>query len=498
MSETMDQPRDSLGRFIKVDTSGRGIPDIQRPSVSPTDTIGDGGTVFIGGFIQELDKDADLRGREKYKTFSDLLANITVVATGVRYFLNLVAKAKWKVEPPEDSGEKGEELAATVREMLDDMETSWHRIVRRAAMYRFYGFSIQEWTAKRREDGLIGMLDIESRPQITIERWDTDEHGRVLGALQRIPQTMHEEYLPVEKLVYLVDDSLTTSPEGLGLFRHIVDAGRRLRRLLQLEGFGYEGDLKGIPIARAPLTDLDNMVKTGKISKAKAQSLITSLETFVKNHIKNPELGALLDSKTYVTTDERKTPSNTRQWDVELLDGGTYSLAEVAVAIIRLNLEIARLFGIEHLLMGDGKAGSHALSRDKSRNFALIVDSVLKEMSEQFEKDILGPLWDLNGWDPDLKPSLKTESTADQDPEQISSALRDLATAGIVLDRQDEAVQEIMDLVGLSRFLPLAEIDPDMQLTNPNFGGKPEDADTEPGAPAAGAEEEMPEGTEQE
>jgi len=53
-----------------------------------------------------------------------------------------------------------------------DMERPWHRVVRRAAMYRVYGYSWQEWIAKKRDDGVIGYLDIEPRTQSTITRWE--------------------------------------------------------------------------------------------------------------------------------------------------------------------------------------------------------------------------------------------------------------------------------------------------------------------------------------
>ena len=120
-------------------------------------------------------------------------------------------------------------------------------------MYRFYGFSIQEWTARRRDDGFLTFADIAPRSQRTIERWDVDEAGQVLGALQRSPQTQEEIYLPREKLLYIVDDTLNDSPEGLGLFRHLVAPSRRLKRYEQLEGFGFETDLRGIPIGRSPV-----------------------------------------------------------------------------------------------------------------------------------------------------------------------------------------------------------------------------------------------------
>ncbi len=263
MSQTngkVQQPRDAKGRFTKAAPPRRGqmldqtLPRNQRKV--PTTTIGVGGAAVYGGFVVERETSAKLAGQQLYTTYAKLLANTTIVAAGVRYFLNLISKASWKVEPAEDTGARGEEVAEQFEDVMYDMLTPWHRVIRRMAMFRFYGFGIQEWTAKRREDGLIGFLDIEPRPQTTITKWDVDEHGTVHGVIQESPQTFREIYLPRAKLVYAVDDSLSDSPKGLGLLRHIVQACDRLERYEQLEGFGFETDLRGVPIGRAPFQEL--------------------------------------------------------------------------------------------------------------------------------------------------------------------------------------------------------------------------------------------------
>lgn len=459
---------------------GRRPIDVEPEPIKPTMTIGRGGTAVWSGYPQEMETDSDLAGRRKYKTFSDLLANVSVVATGVRFFLNLVSKAEWRVEAPEDGGAKAEELAGLVGDIMQDMETPWHRVVRRLAMFKYYGFAVSEWTAKMRDDGVVGMLDVEPRPQRTIERWDIDQNSRVLGAIQRDPQTMRDIYLPREKLVYVIDDSLSDHPEGLGLFRHLVDPGRRLRRFLQLEGYGYENDLRGIPVIKAPLTKFDDLVKNKQISVQKVNSLLEGVTDFMTNHIKSPSLALMLDSATYPEADGG--PSSVGQWSVELLDGGNFSLAEMDTAVKRTMLEMARLLGVEHLLMGDGQAGSFALAREKAHNFGLIVDNTLKEIADQLEKDFLGPLWEMNGWDPALKPQFKVESMAHRDLEMISGVLRDMASAGVVLDREDELVQEILGLLGLSRLESLLDRDPQAQLV--------------PAVPREGEVEEMPESPE--
>ena len=424
-------------------------PTIAPAKPKPFESMGAFGTAIYGGYIVESEKDARLSGLEKYRTYSNILANTAIVAAGVRYFLNLVGKANWRVEPA-DSSEQAEVIAETVADIMTDMVTPWHRIIRRAAMYRFYGFSLQEWTAKRRGDGAIGMHDIAPRPQKTIERWDVTESGEVRGVIQRSPQTMQEIYLPRPKLIYLVDDSLDDSPQGLGLFRHIAPKAEVLSRYELLEGWGFERDLRGTPIGRGPLSEMSQMLNAGTLTAEQVTTLRAPIEQFVRNALKGKDTGLVLDSAVYRGTGESQTPSTTPQWNVELLQGSTNSQPDMARAIERLNREMARILGVEHLLLGADSSGSFALSKDKTQSFGMIVTSTLQEIKESFEADFLAPLFDLNGWDMSLWPTLKVEQIQFRDIEQITGALADMAQSGATLTPDDPAVNEVRDMLGLS------------------------------------------------
>lgn len=442
---------------------------------NPKETLGVPGTAIYGGYIVENEKDSRLTGTNKYRTYSNILANTSIVAAGLRYFLNLISKAGWEVEAPEGSGAEGEEIAELVRDMMDDMTTPWHRIVRRAAMYRCYGFSIQEWTAKVRDkDGAIGFLDIEPRPQVTIERWNTDRTGTVLGMIQVSPQDGQEIYLPRPKTIYMVDDSLNDSPEGLGLFRHLVKTAEKLKVYEQLESWGFERDLRGVPVGRAPLTQLRQLVKAKKITEEDAAALLAPIETFLRRAKQGEATALMLESEPWRGTGENQQPIDAPQWGVELMKGEATSQPEMAKAIERLNREMARVLGVEHLLLGSDSAGSFALSRDKTQSFGLIVDSTLREIGETMEADFLDPLFALNGWDPELKPKFTIEQSQYRDIEQITTALSDMAKAGAPIMPGDPVVNKIRDLMGLPH-----EPEIELDLALPNQPAQPEEPEEE-------------------
>lgn len=421
-----------------------------RAQVDPTTTAGVAGTPVYGGYVDNNEKRPELGLSRKYETYSDILLNTSIVAAGTRYFLNLVSQPGWRVEPA-NSSKQANDIALFISKALNNMRTPLHRVVRRGSLYKFYGFSVQEWTARRRQDGLIDLLDCAVRPQRTIEKWDVNKNGIVFGMVQRSSYDASEIYLPRSKVMYMVDDTISDSPEGSGLFRQIVDSATRLRRYQQLEGWGFETDLRGIPIGRAPFTMLNNALKNGDIKQEAYDAAIQPVKDFIVNHIKGPKLGLLIDSITYETQDEKESPSNQKQFDIDLLKAQSTSQPDILRSIDREILEIARILGVEQLLLGANGTGSFAMSKDKSQNFFLVVDSTLKEMVQAIVADLVKPIMLLNGWPEELTPILKTDRLQFRAISEITGALRDMALAGAVLPPNDPVILEVRDLLGMSR-----------------------------------------------
>jgi hypothetical protein len=259
-----------------------------RVAAKPYTEQGTAGFTSAGGYIVTAEKNAAVAGPNRWHTAQDLLTNVSIIAASVRYSLNLISRPAWRADPPSDKPE-AKAMAEFVEEVINGADTSWARIVRRAAVYRYHGFNLQEWVAKKRDDGKIGIQSVEQRPAHTVRKWDLDDNGGVLGVVQASPQTGEEIYLPRRKLVYLVDDALTDSPEGLGWFRHLADPAQRLRRYLKLETMGFERDLNGIPVGRAPLQRINQLVEDKKLSQKQADAMIKSLEDFVRIAAKQPE-----------------------------------------------------------------------------------------------------------------------------------------------------------------------------------------------------------------
>jgi hypothetical protein len=442
---------------------------------SPFKEIGVAGFAVHGGRIATRETNSLVSGTQRWVTYGEMVANTSIVAASVRYFLNIVAHAKWTVAPATDKG-AGKAEAEFIDSVLNGMNTPWRRIARRAAQYRFMGFGVQEWIAKRRdEDEKIGLVDIEARPQHTVDRWAIDDGGSVLGVWQVSPQTGQSIYLPRNKIMYMVDDTLTDNPEGVGLYRHLVEPYLRLKKYLLLEGQGFERDLRGIPVGRVPYQALKAAMKAGKITETEYSRIVSAIENFVKLQSRAEDTSIVIDSAPYVVeNDGGKSISGTPQYGLELLQGQASDFSALHQAIDRLNREMARVTSTEHLLLG-GDSGNRALSEDKSRNFYLICNGTLDDIVDAANKDIIAPLCDLNGIPEDLRPQLTHSDVSFRSVEEITGALGKMAAAGAVLAPDDPAINEVRQMLGLSE---AAEMSPEMlgMLT----GAKPTE---EQGAP---------------
>ena len=106
------------------------------------------------------------------------------------------------------------------------------------------------------------------------------------------------------------------------------------------------------------------------------------------------------------------------------------------------------------------------------------MDSSLTELRNSVRDDLLVPLWQLNGFPEEMMPEPKTEAVQFKDIEQITVALREMSTAGAILDPSDPVIGEVRDLLGLSR---PPEVDEDLALLDEDEPTEPRQQQTEEG-----------------
>jgi hypothetical protein len=409
------------------------------------------GATIIGGVVVSREKNPRLTGTRKFVTYEDLLANVSIIAAAFRLRNNLLAKPNWSVDPVDDSPEAQYAKELTER-IMNDHDSTWQKFVRHAGLFRFMGSAILEWTLYKDEDGTLLLKSLESRPMRTISRFEVDEDGSVTGFWQT-DGVGQEYFIPRWKTVYLVDDSIDDSVDGMGLLRHCVEPASRLKNYQELETQGYERDFRGTLIGKAPLSAIRKAVENGEITKEDGEAAIKALAELVTMARKSGSTGGIVDSATYEGTGssgDGKQISNAPQWGLEILQGGSNGLSEMADAIQRLNYEMARVLGAESLMLGSTNTGSQALATEKAGMLHQTVNSDLKDIAAVFRSDLIEPILKLNGIDKALVPYLNVEEVSSRDAEQASKVLKDLVASGAQFLPTDEIFNEIRVDMGYS------------------------------------------------
>ena len=100
-------------------------------------------------------------------------------------------------------------------------------------------------------------------------------------------------------------------------------------------------------------------------------------------------------------------------------------------------------------MLGGGATGSYALSKTKTDLFLRSMESYINNIVDTLNKQLVEPLWKLNGFSWDVMPKLVAGDVAPHDLKELASFLRNLNGANINVADQVGAVEELMHIAEL-------------------------------------------------
>lgn len=448
------------------------------PSVNPLGAAvtkrkapGSDGVVALGGWLYQHEKNTKLSGASRWITYDNLHANIAIVAAAIQAWLTLGGSVKWKAQENPRGGADAARCAELVQEGLIDarMTKPWRAVVKRQLMKKFRGFALHAKGTRRDDQGRIVFAELAHRPQWTVERWDKPtETDPWTGIVQR---TKLGKEMPIDRgdLFYSVEDGFTDSPDGIGLFRHMVETEKIYTRYRQLHGIGVDEDVNGIPLGRAPLSELARQaVEFGGVDKDDAAGIASyvnartaSMRDLMQNRVVGYGRSLLLDSLPYFTTetDGSSRPSGMYQFNYETIKSTIGAIPELRASLDDLNREFARVMCAEWLLMGDSE-GARSVHDGKIDMFAAVINATLDDIADDATRDLSWWLTARNGYDPDkCAPTLTHEPVRTQSAMAAAEMLATLAKAGLMPD--DEAINALRQREDLP---PAPDVDPEDKL----------------------------------
>ena len=418
-------------------------------------TLGVAGDNTHNGQIRADEFLPELRGKKAIRKYREMRDNDATIGAVMYSVEQILRDVDFHVTPVDESDDAKAE-AEFVKSILDDMDHTLDDHISEALSYLSYGFGWFEVIYKRRvgptersdkkhskyTDGRLGVKKIAARAPWTINKFDVNQKtGDVLGIEQSVGIMNGKNYIPVNKSIYYRTTSLNGDPSGRSILRNAYTSYEYLNNLQAIEAIAVERELAGIPVARIPAEYL-----SGDASLAQS-GFVNNLQQILRDVKFNEQGYIILPSDTY--PDKDGAPSNTRLVDIELMASNGKRNIDINPIVSRYQHDIARSVLSEFLLLGTS-GGSYALSKSKTDLFLRALESYIQAIVDVLNKQLVERLWQLNGLNYDLMPTIEAGDVAPHDLREVAAFLRNLNGANIDVSSHPEVVKDLMDIADLN------------------------------------------------
>ena len=424
-----------------------------------TQVLGIAGDNTHNGQIRADEFLPELRGKRAIRKYREMRDNDSTIGAVMYATEQVLRDVDIKVMPANDTPAAKRE-ADFVESIFKDMDHTLDDHVSEALSSLTYGFSWFEVVYKRRNgqktgskysDGRMGVRKIASRAPWTISKFEVDQKtGDVLGIHQEGSGFNNTNYIPSRKSLYYKTTAINNDPSGRSILRNAYTSYEYLNNLQSIEAIAVERELAGIPVARIPSEYLS------PDATASQSGFLTNLQQILRDVKFNEQGYIVLPSDTY--PDSNGSPTNTRLVDVELMASNGKRNIDIDPIVKRYQHDIARSVLSEFLMLGGGNTGSYALSKSKTDLFLRALESYIQAIVDVLNKQLVERLWELNGLNYDLMPTIVAGDVAPHDLREIAAFLRNLNGANIDVSSHPEVIQDLMDFGMIQRLMILTKL----------------------------------------
>jgi len=389
----------------------------------------------------------ELAGRQGLEVYRRMQSD--PVVGGLLYGIEcLIRQVSWKVEAVDESP-AASEAQAFVESLADDMSHSWSDMMGEVATMLPYGFAPMEIVLKQRRgpteadpryrsqhtDNRYGVRKIALRAQHTIDAWEFDQQGEVQGFHQyRYYEAAPPVFVPIDRVLLFRTKAVSGNPQGHSILRSAYAPWWRRTRLEEIEAIGIERDLAGLPVYMCPAEQMDDKTPEGAKRHQDALRLVSSVK-------RNAQEGIVIPSNR----DEK----GNLFYEFKLLNSGGTRAINIDGSIQRYDARILMSCLADFMMLGQGKAGSWALSTDKTELFSIALNVFLQSIADTLNRGLLPKLWALNGMDPAVMPRWVPGEIEPPDLTALGSFVSSLTTAGATLFPDDRLEDHLRAQAGL-------------------------------------------------
>ena len=357
------------------------------------------------------------------EVYQEMSSNDPVITAILLCSRQLIRNVIWSVEAA--SSEKADmEAAEFLQTCMNDMSIPWSAFIDDLMSFFEYGWSYCEIVYKKREgqqgkcaskykDNRIGWRKISGRSQTSLESWEIDEYGSILGMNQYTGTEKGTVFIPIEKALLFRTTTARNNPEGKSFLRGAYRPWYFKKHIEEVEGIGVERDLAGLPVLTAPegLDLFDDNNPKAVETRNMALKLVSSIR-------RDRNEGVVLSSG----------------WDLKLLSSNSTRQFDTNSIINRYDQRIAITMLSDIVMMGGDKVGSFALAKTKQSILAAALDAQLANVVEILNDIAVPRLFALNSFTGLTDyPKFKVTSVISPDLQELGNYITALANAQMPL-----------------------------------------------------------------
>lgn len=400
------------------------------------------GLKVSNGVILE-DVYADLAWPRCKATYSKMWLD-PVISAANQTIKAFVRNAKYGVvvDNPDPDAEELENIEF-IKSCMDDMEHSFNDCVNEALSFLKHGYSVHEKVYKYRnnrgknsskyEDGKLGWAKLPIRSQDTISRWRFDSKGRELLAVEQDISLVSNSYdythtgkgfltnkieLPRNKFLLIRHDTERNNPMGNSPLKACYAPWKYKTQIEEYQSAGISRDLGGLPVIKMPIEYLSPDASPDK------KHIYQMYKDIIMNLHNNQQAGLILPK----FVDEH---TKTDMFEFELVSTSGSKMYNTIEIISSYENKILMTYLADVLKLGQDASGSFALSDNKTNLLAVGIKSIIEEVLQEFNRDLIPQTMKLNGkFDSKKYPKIIVEDLDERDIEKLGKFIQQAVSVG--------------------------------------------------------------------
>ena len=379
----------------------------------------------------------DLRGERGIKRLREMATNDPVISAVLSAMDLMIRSTPWRIE---GGSTQANELVDYCLHNLED--ATFEMFLSDVLSFLPYGFSLFEIIARRPEQhpqGWVTLRRLAPRAQWTIDHFETDRQGRVLGVYQT--STLHNGFIPYSKLLHFRTASKQNDPAGVSVLRGAYQPWYFARRIQEIEAVAIERELNGLPLVRIP----SEYLSPDATDEQKA--FVTRVSTIARD-VKRNEMGfVIIPSDVYEHADGKLT--DIRMVEFELIASQGKRDIDTSEVIIRYQQDMARSALADFVMLGVNDRGSFALSKSKADLFLKALEGYLDAIAATLNRQLVPKLLMWNGIAEADAPKIQHGRVAPVDLAELGNYVQRVSGASITLNQDLDTVNYLRNAAGL-------------------------------------------------